>query len=222
MLHYSLCKAPDPGYHPRMADYRVGHFLNAVTDFANPDPETNAKRMINRWRLEKANPKAKLSPPKKQITWYIEDNVPEEYRPYVQEGILEWNKAFEKIGYKDAIAVRWQHELDDFEPEDINYCTLRWITTGSTFAMSGLRSQPAHRRDDRRRRDLRRELDQDLAGGIRVPHGRSHPDSRPRGHFTRRRTSPAGDGRDHQPDHGDEARVTDSPSLYPAPSAQRH
>src|SRR5262249_48260707 len=95
-----------------------------------------------RWRLEKANPKAKLSPPRKQIIWYIEDNVPEEYRPYVQEGILEWNKAFEKIGFKDAIAVRWQHERDDFEPEDINYCTLRWITTGSTFARSGLRSNP--------------------------------------------------------------------------------
>jgi hypothetical protein len=142
VVHYSLCKAPDPGYHPRMADYRVGHFLNAVTDFANPDPETNAKRMINRWRLEKANPRAKLSPPRKQITWYIEDNVPEEYRPYVQEGILEWNKAFERIGFKDAIAVRWQHERDDFEPEDINYCTLRWITTGSTFARSGLRSNP--------------------------------------------------------------------------------
>ena len=55
---------------------------------------------------------------------------------------IEWNKAFEKIGFKDAIAVRWQHERDDFEPEDINYCTLRWITTGSTFAMSALRSNP--------------------------------------------------------------------------------
>ncbi|MGP0062333.1 MAG: zinc-dependent metalloprotease [Isosphaeraceae bacterium] len=142
VLHYSLCKAPDHGYHSRMADYRVGHFLNSVTDFANPDPDTNAKRMINRWRLEKANHGAKLSPPKKQIVWYIEDNVPEEFRPYVQEGILEWNKAFEKIGFKDAIAVRWQNERDDFEPEDINYCTLRWITTGNTFAMSGLRSNP--------------------------------------------------------------------------------
>jgi hypothetical protein len=142
VLHYSLCKAPDWGYRPRMADYRVGHFLNAVTDFAHPDPDTNSKRMINRWRLEKANPSAKLSPPRKQIVWYIEDNVPEEYRPYVQEGILEWNKAFEKIGFKDAIAVRWQNERDDFEPEDINYCTLRWITTGATFAQSGLRSNP--------------------------------------------------------------------------------
>ena len=142
VIHYSLCKAPDAGYHPRLADYRVGHFLNAVTDYGNPDPDTDARRMINRWRLEKSDPKAKLSPPKKQIVWWIEDNVPVEYRPYVQQGILEWNKAFEKIGYLDAIAVRWQNERDDFEPEDINYCTLRWITTGSTFAMSGLRSDP--------------------------------------------------------------------------------
>ena len=56
--------------------------------------------MINRWRLEKANPRAKLSPPKKQIVWYVEDTVPIEYRPYVEEGIREWNKAFEKIGFK--------------------------------------------------------------------------------------------------------------------------
>ena len=142
VIHYSLCKAPDPGYHPRHADYRVGHFLNAVTDYGNPNPDTDANRMINRWRLEKSDPKAKLSPPKKQIVWWIEDNVPVEYRPYVQQGILEWNKAFEKIGFLDAIAVRWQNQQDDFEPEDINYCTLRWITTGSTFAMSGLRSDP--------------------------------------------------------------------------------
>jgi hypothetical protein len=142
VIHYSLCKAPDPGYKPRYADYRVGHFLNSVTDYGNPDPDTDSKRMINRWRLEKSDPKAKLSPPKKQIVWWIEDNVPIEYRPYVQQGILEWNKAFEKIGFLDAVAVRWQNEQDDFEPEDINYCTLRWITTGSTFAMSGLRSNP--------------------------------------------------------------------------------
>ena len=142
VLHYSLCRAPAPGYQPRLADYRVGHFLNAVIDYGNPDPDTDSKRMINRWRLEKSDPKAKLSPPKKQIVWWIEDNVPVEFRPYVQQGILEWNKAFEKIGFLDAIAVRWQNERDDFEPEDINYCTLRWITTGSTFAMSGLRSDP--------------------------------------------------------------------------------
>ena len=142
VIHYSLCKLPDPGYKPRFADHRVGHFLSATKDFGSSDADTVFMRRINRWRLEKSDPKAKMSPPKKQLVWWIEDTVPHEYRPYVEEGILEWNKAFEKIGFRDAIAVRWQNERDDFDPEDINYCTFRWITTSSTFAMSGLRADP--------------------------------------------------------------------------------
>ncbi len=142
VVHYSLARLPDPGYRPRTADYRVGYFLNATKDFGSIDPDTQFVRQINRWRLEKSDPRAKLSPPKKQVVWWVEDTVPLEYRPFVEEGILEWNKAFEKVGYKNALAVRWQNERDEFDPEDINYCTFRWITTSSTFAMSGLRSNP--------------------------------------------------------------------------------
>ncbi|MEM9353423.1 MAG: zinc-dependent metalloprotease [Planctomycetota bacterium] len=142
VMHYSLAKRPGPGYKPRLADQRVGHFLNATKDFGSKDPDTIFKRRINRWRLEKANPAAKLSPPKKQVVWWVENTVPHEYRPYVEEGILEWNKAFEKIGFRNALGVRWQQEGDEFDPEDINYCTFRWVTTPSTFAMSGLRSDP--------------------------------------------------------------------------------
>ncbi len=143
VIHYSLMKTPDFGYHSRHADDRVGHFLSATKDFGSSDADSNFVRMINRWRLEKANPRAKLSPPRKQIVWYVEDTVPIEYRPYVEEGIREWNKAFEKIGYKDAIAVRWEEAgRDDFDPEDTNYCTFRWITTDGGFAMSCLRANP--------------------------------------------------------------------------------
>ena len=142
VIHYSLAKLPDPGYKPRFADYRVGHFLNANLDFGSENPDSSLERMINRWRLEKSDPKAKLSPPRKQIVWWVEDNVPQEYRPFVEEGILEWNKAFERIGFRNALSVRWQNERDEFDPEDINYCTFRWITTSSTFAMSALRSNP--------------------------------------------------------------------------------
>jgi hypothetical protein len=142
VIHYSLAKLPGPGYKPRYADDRVGHFLSEVKDFGSPDPDTVYLRQINRWRLEKSDPKAKLSPPKKQIVWWIEDTVPHEYRPAVESGILEWNKAFEKIGFRNALAVRWQDGRDDFDPEDINYCTFRWVTTSGTFAMSGLRSDP--------------------------------------------------------------------------------
>ena len=142
ILHYSLAKRPAPGYKPRFADQRIGHFISATKDFGSSKPDTTFVRRINRWRLEKANPKAKLSPPKQQLIWWVEDTVPHEFRPYVEEGILEWNKAFRKIGFRNAIGVRWQNEGDEFDPEDINYCTFRWITTSHPFAMSGLRADP--------------------------------------------------------------------------------
>ena len=69
--------------------------------------------------------------------------MPIEYRPYVEEGIREWNKAFEKIGFRDAIAVRWEESgRDEFDPEDTNYCTFRWITGDIGYAMSCLRANP--------------------------------------------------------------------------------
>ncbi len=142
VLHYSLVKRQESGYKPRLADARVGYFINATKNFASTDSMTTFTRRVNRWNLEKANDSAEMSAPKKQLVWWVEDTVPHEYRPFVEAGILEWNKAFEKIGFRNAIGVRWQNDRDDFDPEDINYCTFRWITTPNTFAMSGLRSDP--------------------------------------------------------------------------------
>lgn len=67
VIHYSLIELPESDYKPRMADYRVGHFLNTVRYYDEADPEKEYNRMINRWRLEKSHPDAKLSAPKKQI-----------------------------------------------------------------------------------------------------------------------------------------------------------
>jgi hypothetical protein len=142
VIHYSLMRTPDPMYRPRAADDRVGHFLSATKDFGKDDPDTNFVRYVNRWRLEKSDARAKMSPPKKQIVWWVEDTVPVEYRPYVEAGIREWNKAFEKIGFREAIAVRWQDGRDEFDPEDTNYCTFRWVTSDAGFAMSCLRANP--------------------------------------------------------------------------------
>lgn len=143
VVHYSIMKTPDASFRARPADDRVGYFLSAAKDFGNSSQDGNFVRSIYRWRLEKSDAKAKLSPPKKQIVWYVEDTVPQEYRPYVEEGILEWNKAFEKIGFKNAMAVRWQESgRDDFDPEDANYCTFRWVASESGSAMSCVRANP--------------------------------------------------------------------------------
>jgi hypothetical protein len=145
VMHYGLVQLPD-GYQPRLADDRVGHFLSVVKDFSNDKGDTSFVRYVNRWRLERAEPvdpknPNKLSAPKKKIVYWIEKAVPDEYRAYVREGILEWNKAFEKIGFRDAIEVR-QQENEDFDPEDINYSTFRWVTADTALAMGPSRSNP--------------------------------------------------------------------------------
>ncbi len=146
VIHYGLCQLPDGGYQPRVADDRVGHFLTVVKDFSSDSQDTAFVRYVNRWRLERAEPfdskhPNKLSPPKKKIVFWIEKSVPDEYRAAVREGILEWNKAFEKVGFRDAIEVR-QQENEEFDPEDINYNTFRWITTDLGFAMGPSRANP--------------------------------------------------------------------------------
>ncbi|HEY7329071.1 MAG TPA: zinc-dependent metalloprotease [Gemmataceae bacterium] len=146
VIHYGLCELPDDHYQPRLADDRVGYFLSAVKDFSSDNEDTSFLRYCNRWRLERAeavDPKHpnKLSPPKKKIVFWIEKSVPDEYRTAVREGILEWNKAYEKIGFRDAIEVR-QQENEEFDPEDINYNTFRWITTDQGFAMGPSRANP--------------------------------------------------------------------------------
>jgi hypothetical protein len=148
-LHYGMVELPDHGYQPRLADDRVGYFLSAVKDFSQDSKDSAFVRYVRRWRLERAEPPdpkhpGKLSAPKKKIVYWIEKSVPSEYRSYVREGILEWNKAFEKIGFRDAIEVRQQEDdaAGDFDPEDIRYSTFRWITTDAGFAMGPSRANP--------------------------------------------------------------------------------
>jgi hypothetical protein len=147
IIHYSLAELPDGGYQPRLADDRIGYFVTAAKDFSTASKDTTFVRYINRWRLEPAealDPKnpSKLSVPKKSIKFFIEKTVPHEYRAAVQEGILEWNKAFEKVGFRNAIEVVQQRDDEDWDPEDMNYNTFRWITTGSAFAMGPSRANP--------------------------------------------------------------------------------
>ena len=72
-VHYSLRKLPQTGYKPRLADDRVGYFLTVVRDYGRPHNDTSAfSRYLQRWHLEKADPKLKLCPPKKPMVWHIE------------------------------------------------------------------------------------------------------------------------------------------------------
>ena len=142
-VHYSISTVPQTGYRPRLADDRVGYFLTVVKDWSHKGDDDRFVRYINRWDLQKADASAELSPPKHKIKFYVEKTVPFAYRKPIVEGISEWNKAFEKAGFANAIEVIQQEDSDTWDPEDIRYNTFRWITAGAGFAMGPSRVNPS-------------------------------------------------------------------------------
>ena len=124
-VHHSLSSLPDPGFQPRAFDPRVGSFPLIFRDYSHPYNEDVQQRWIMRWRLEKENPNATLSRPKKPIVYYLDQAIPEPLRSAVREGVLWWNSAFEVAGLKDAIEV---HDLPlDADPLDARYSVIEWV-----------------------------------------------------------------------------------------------
>ncbi len=128
-MHYSFSKLPDHPMMPRYADDRTGYFLTVMKDFSRDDKENFFIRMVNRWRLEKKDPNAAVSEPVQPIVYYIDKTVPEKYRKYVKQGIESWQKAYEAAGFKNAIIAKDAPDDSTWDPEDIRYSTIRWITS---------------------------------------------------------------------------------------------
>ncbi|MBN1393858.1 MAG: zinc-dependent metalloprotease [Pirellulales bacterium] len=141
-IHYSISRIKPTGYQPRAADDRIGYFMTVIKDYSKSSDGDRFVRYINRWDLRKADPKAHVSPPREPIIFWIGKSVPYEYRSAVREGILEWNKPFEKVGFSNAIEVRQQPDDAEWDAEDINYNTFRWITASAGFAIGPSRVNP--------------------------------------------------------------------------------
>lgn len=135
-FRYNFLKLPDQPMTPRLADDRIGHFVTTRKDYTGDDGDGKV-RYVNRWRLEKKDPDAPLSEPVKPITYWIANDVPEKYRESVKEGILEWNKAFERIGFKDAIQVKQQSDTDTFDTLDARHASVRWYTAADVGSAVG-------------------------------------------------------------------------------------
>ncbi len=146
-LHYSISLVPDGGgYKPREADDRVGYFTTDYRDLGRYGTDTNWTRSINRWDLQKRDPKLSLSPAKEPIVFYIEHTVPVRYRRFVRDGVLQWNEAFRKIGIDEAIVVYQQDEVTgahmDKDPEDVRYNFVRWLNNDVATAIGPSRAHP--------------------------------------------------------------------------------
>jgi hypothetical protein len=140
---YSFSKLPDVAMAPRKTDPRLGHFFDLVTDL-NSDLKSNPRlHYVNRWRLEKKDPAAAMSQPKEPIVYWLDKNIPLQYRAAVTAGILEWNKAFEKIGFKNALVAKQQADDADWDSMDARHASIRWFTgSDAGFARGPNHSDP--------------------------------------------------------------------------------
>jgi hypothetical protein len=129
-VRYSFLEVPsEETYQPRLADERVGYFTSIYKDISNSSHRSSIVRYINRWNLQKSDPNAAISTPVKPIVFWIENTVPFEYREAIRQGVLMWNTAFEKAGFKDAIQVEQMPDDADWDPADVRYNTIRWSTS---------------------------------------------------------------------------------------------
>ncbi|NQV28563.1 MAG: zinc-dependent metalloprotease [Rhodopirellula sp.] len=146
-LHYSLSLiTPTPGYTPRVADPRIGYFTTGYTDLGKYKDTETRTRFINRWHLTKRDPSLSLSPPVEPIRFILEHTVPVRYRRWVTQGVDHWNKAFEKVGFLNAIEIDFQDAQTgrnmDLDPEDVRYNFIRWLNNDVGTAIGPSRVNP--------------------------------------------------------------------------------
>ncbi len=127
-LHIAIGKLPETPMPARLADARIGHFSTTVQDFSDDLARTPRQRFVNRWRLEKKDPAMPVSEPVKPITFWLDRTVPVKYRDAISKGVLGWNAAFERVGFKNAIVVKVQPDDADFDTLDTDIASIRWMT----------------------------------------------------------------------------------------------
>ncbi len=116
-----------PDYVPRLADDRVGFWVDPHVNFDRDDSFEDLQRFITRWNIKAADP-TRPSPAVKPIVYTLTNTIPPQYKPAIREALLEWNKAFARIGILDAVKVQDQPDDPNFDPDDIRYNPVRWLT----------------------------------------------------------------------------------------------
>lgn len=141
-MNQSFILLPEKPMQPRLYDDRIGYFSIRQTDFGLDEHKAATRRYITRWRLEPkdeaAYKRGELVEPVKPIVYYIDPATPEEWRPYLKQGVEDWQAAFEKAGFKNAILAKdppSKEEDPDWSPEDVRYSVIRYVATDIQNAM---------------------------------------------------------------------------------------
>lgn len=137
-MNSSMVLLPKEPMMQRLADRRVGWFSRSVVDYGLDEQRAARRTFLDRWRLEVKDEdiekfkRGELVEPKKPIVFYIDPATPAKWRPYLKQGVEDWNAAFEHAGFKNAILAKdppSPEEDPDWSPEDARYSVIRYFAS---------------------------------------------------------------------------------------------
>ena len=137
VAHTSLIALPEEGYKVRLFDERAAMLTSSYVDMSSPLGGGVVTRLAARFRLEKTDPFAALSPVKNPIVFYVDNAAPEPIRSALIEGANWWQAAFEAAGFIDAYRVEVLPE--GVHPQDVRYNVINWVhraTRGWSYGSS--------------------------------------------------------------------------------------
>ncbi|MBZ9629070.1 zinc-dependent metalloprotease [Psychroflexus sp. CAK1W] len=148
-INHSIIALPEDKMQVRYEDSRVGWFGIRKYDYSSDALKSDEVRLIRRWRLEpkdeKAYARGQLTEPKKPIVYYLDPATPKKWRKYFIQGIEDWNSAFKKAGFKNAVVAKMaptEQENPDFSPEDVRFSTVRYVASTTRNAVGPSVSDP--------------------------------------------------------------------------------
>jgi Met-zincin/Domain of unknown function (DUF5117)/Domain of unknown function (DUF5118) len=136
-VNTSLLLLPKVPMRKRFYDKRVGYFANGYTVYDEQLHQTEDQSFAVRWRLEPKNEadaarqqKGELIEPAKPIVYYIDPATPVKWRPFLKQGVEDWQKAFEQAGWKNAILAKDFPENDStMSLEDARFSAIRYFAS---------------------------------------------------------------------------------------------
>jgi len=137
----NLLLLPEKPMKPRFADNRVGFFSTPRWYFSDSQQKMETRELITKWKLEPRPEdrarylKGELVEPEKPIVFYIDPSTPKQWRPYIIDGIHDWQKAFEAAGFKNAIQARLVTDTADFDGDDVRYSVVTYAASPKSNAM---------------------------------------------------------------------------------------
>ena len=141
-----LVLLPETPMDIRYANQKVNTAFLVRKQYVDEISPLKSTHLVKRWRLEPSDKAAfkrgEKVEPKKPIVFYIDTLMPDSWKPYIKEGVEEWNKSFEKIGYLNAVQAKEWPKGTDFSSSNIRHSSICYAPDWMYMAQTSMHTDP--------------------------------------------------------------------------------